>query len=164
MSFHKVWKHLIGEGETGREGLGRDYCIQGGWWWCWWIRGQSCLAPAHPTVREAKPSSGWGGGPRLNVRLNPLRGFQSKPSARAHRISAWSHGRAQPPLGKADTTRGLSEAELNGPRRPHPWSRGGLCGSHTNTIPLWVREGGGGGVGRGAARCVWHGVEHDWNT
>lgn len=45
--------------------------------------------------------------------------FQSKPFARAYRISAWSHGRARLPLGKADTTQWLSEAELNRPRSPH---------------------------------------------
>lgn len=48
--------------------------------------------------------------------LNALTSFQSKPFARAHRISAWSHGRARLPLGKADTTPWLFEAELNRPR------------------------------------------------
>ncbi len=113
MSFHKVWKHLRGEGnQEGRVWGG--ITVSGG---CWGIHGQSCLALDHSTVREAKPSSGWGG-PWLNVCLNPLTSFQSKPFARAYRISAWSHGRAQLPLGKADTTQWLSEAELNRPRSP----------------------------------------------
>lgn len=114
ISFYKFWKHLKGEGnQEGRVWGG--ITVSGG---CWGIHGQSCLAPAHSTVREAKPSSGWGG-PWLNVCLNPLTSFQSKPFARAYRISAWSHGRAQLPLGKADTTQWLSEAELNRPRSPH---------------------------------------------
>lgn len=149
MSFHEVWKHLRGEGnQKGRVWGG--ITVSGG---CWAIRGQSCLAPAHSTVREAKASSGWGG-PWLNVCLNPLTSFQSKPFARAYRISAWSHGRAQLPLGKADTTQWLSEAELNRPRSPRR-SRGGLCRNQTNTIPL---------LGRGAAGCAWHGAKYVWNT
>lgn len=115
-AFMKFGNTSEGRG-IGKGGLGRDYCIREGG--CWGIHGQSCLAPAHSTVRgEAKRSSSWGG-PWLNVCLNPLMSFQSKPFARAYRISAWSHGRAQLPLGKADTTQWLSEAELNRPRSPH---------------------------------------------
>lgn len=69
-------------------------------------------------MRDAKPSRDQGG-LRLSASLNPLKSFQSKPFARAYRISAWSHGRARLPLGTADTTQRLPEAELNG-----PWSFG----------------------------------------
>lgn len=81
---------------------------------CRGIRRQSCLAAARSTMRDAKPSCDQGG-LRLSVSLNPLKSFQSKPFARAYRISAWSHGRARLPLGKADTTQRLPEAELNRP-------------------------------------------------
>lgn len=118
MSFHEVWKHLRGEGnQEGRSGEGLLYPGRG-----WGVLGhpRTKLLSSGPFNREgeAKPSSSWGG-PWLNVCLNPLTSFQSKPFARAYRISAWSHGRAQLPLGKADTTQWLSEAELNRPRSPH---------------------------------------------
>lgn len=89
-----------------------------------------------PFNREgrAKPSSSRGG-PRLNVCLNALRTFQSEPFARAHRISAWSHGRARLPLGKADTTPWLSEAELNRPCSSAEVLRRNL-GEHNN--PRWT--------------------------
>lgn len=48
ISFYKVWKHLRGEGnQEGRVWGG--ITVSGG---CWGIHGQSCLAPAHSTVRE----------------------------------------------------------------------------------------------------------------
>lgn len=135
MSFCKLWKHLRGEGNQEGSVWG-GITVSGG---CWDIHGQSCLASAHSTMKEAKPSTGWG---RLwlNVCLNPLTSFQSKPFARAYRISAWSHGRARLPLGKADTTQQLSEAELNGPRSPRrPCEKTGLMQN-----PL--RQGGGRGL------------------
>jgi len=39
----------------------------------------------------------------LNECLKPFTNFQSGPFARAHRISAWPHGRSEHTLGKADT-------------------------------------------------------------
>lgn len=69
--------------------------------------------------------------------LNPLTSFQSKPFARAYRISAWSHGRARLPLGKADTTQWLSEAELNRPRSPHR-AEEGCAETRLTQYPLWA--------------------------
>lgn len=60
----------------------------------------------------------------LSVRLSPLRSFQRQPFARAHRVSAWSHVRAGPGLGKADAWQRRSEAELNRPPRPRGADRG----------------------------------------
>lgn len=72
-----------------------------------------------PLSREGQANASCSrGGPWLSVRLKPLRRFQSRAFARAHRISAWSHVRARLPLGKADISHRLSEAELNRPPRP----------------------------------------------
>lgn len=138
------------DGRRNRKGLvWGGITVSGG---CRGIHGQSCLASDHSTVREAKPSSGWGG-PWLNVCLNPLTSFQSKLFARAYRISAWSHGRARLPLGKADTTQWLSEAELNRPRSPCR-AEEGRSESRLTQNPL----------GRGAEGYAWHREKYVWNT
>lgn len=133
MSFHEVWKHLRGEGNQEGRVWGGITVSGGGALGHPWTK----LLSSGPLNREGrlKPSSGRGG-PWLNVCLNPLTGFQSKPFARAHRISAWSHGRAQLPLGKADTTQWLSEAELNGPRSPCRTEEG-CAGIRLAKYPFW---------------------------
>ncbi len=70
---------------------------------------------------------------RLNECLKPFTNFQSGPFARAHRISAWPHGRPELSLGKADTMQRRSQAEQTSPQRhkvrktPKPSSSMGPC-------------------------------------
>lgn len=91
-------------GDSGGEGF-LHLCREGGNW--------TKLLSSDPFTREGQAKAS-----PAQWCLNPLRSFQSDPFARAHRISAWPHVRARLPLGKADTTPRLSEAELNGPPGP----------------------------------------------
>lgn len=80
------------------------------------IQGQSCLAPAQSTMREAKLSSGRDG-PWAQCVSEPIDEFSKQTRLLEH--TEFLRGRtAEPgsPLGKADTTQWLSEAALTRPK------------------------------------------------
>lgn len=105
--------------QSGGEGLGRDYCIRGCWGGCCrGIGGQSCLAPAHSTVRVgggAKPSSSRGGAPAQCV-SERIDDFSKQTPLPEH--TEFLRGRTAEPGSPWErlTTPWLSEAELNRPR------------------------------------------------
>lgn len=102
-SFHEFWKHFRGE-ETEE---GRDCCICAGGG----ATGQSCLAPTRSPVRGRLKRPG-------SMVSEPIEEFSKRAVCQSTQNFCVVARQSRPPLGKADTTPRLSEAELNGPPGP----------------------------------------------